>query len=395
MKKRSVFVLLAVSVMVLGLSFGAAAEEGVTDKEIHIGQWGPQTGPAAPWGAVARGTGVLFKMINDEGGIHGRKISYHMFDDGYNPAKTKAGVKQLQEEIGMFAWASGVGTATGLSVRDYLMERKIPWVGPAAGSLHWISPPQKYLFAVYPLYYNEARILTEYATGTLGKKRIAIAYQNDDYGKNGVSGVEKQLSQHGLKLVAKIPVELSDTDMKPHVMQLRKSKADAVLLWVSPVHAVRILGTGYAMKFRPQWMSTSTCSDYPLMYKISKGLWKGVITGNFGETPDSQLPLMLKYKKAFDRYAAKGERWGIFFYAGIGFVEPMVEGLRRAGRNLTRETFVNAMESIRDFKGVFGRISYSSYDPEDIYSRQGQKEVFLSQCMEGAKSKILSDWMEP
>ena len=203
------------------------------------------------------------------------------------------------------------------------------------------------------------------------------------------------MSKHGLKLVAKIPVELSDTDMKPHVMQLRKSKADAVLLWVSPVHAVRILGTGYAMKFRPQWISTSTCSDYPLMYKISKGLWKGVITGNFGETPDSRLPLMLKYKKAFDRYAAKGERWGIFFYAGIGFVEPMVEGLRKAGRNLTRETFVKAMEGIRDFKGVFGRIGYSSFDPEDIYSRQGQKEIFISQCMEGAKSKKLSDWMEP
>ncbi|MBW2208874.1 MAG: ABC transporter substrate-binding protein, partial [Deltaproteobacteria bacterium] len=82
--------------MVFGLTAGALAEQGVTDTEIHIGQWGPQTGPAAPWGAVARGTGVFFKMINDEGGIHGRKIVYHMFDDGYNPAKTKAGVKELQ-----------------------------------------------------------------------------------------------------------------------------------------------------------------------------------------------------------------------------------------------------------------------------------------------------------
>ncbi|MFH1487819.1 MAG: ABC transporter substrate-binding protein [Pseudomonadota bacterium] len=395
MKKRSFWVFWAVSLMVLGLCLGAAAEEGVTDTEIHIGQWGPQTGPAAPWGAVARGTGVLFKMINDEGGIHGRKIVYHMFDDGYNPAKTKAGVKQLQEETGMFAWASGVGTAPGLSVKDYLMDRKIPWVGPAAGSLHWISPPQKYLFAVYPLYYNEAMLLSKYAVQTLGKKRIAIAYQNDDYGKNGVSGAEKQLSQMGLELVAKIPVELSDTDMKPHVMQLRKANADAVLLWVGPVHAVRILGTGHAMKFTPQWMSTSTCSDYPLMYKISKGLWKGVITGNFAETPDSQAPIMLKYKKAFEKYAAKGERWGVFFYAGIGFVEPMVEGLQRAGRDLTRETFVKAMEGIRDFKGVFGRIRYSSFDPEDVYCRQGQQEIFLSECMEGAKSKRLSDWMEP
>ncbi len=394
MKKKTIFVFVSILALVLCLPFAAMAEEGVTDTEIHIGQWGPQTGPAAPWGAVARGTGVLFKMINDEGGIHGRKIVYHMFDDAYNPAKTKAGVKELQESVGIFAWAAGVGTACGLSVKDYLMERKIPWVGPSAGSLHWISPPQKYLFAVYPLYVIEAKALCRYAVKNLGLKRIAIAYQNDDYGKNGLKGAEKELAKYGMKLVAKVPVEKADTDMRPHVMKLRKSKADAVLLWVTPIHGVRILGTGHAMKFNPQWMSTSTCSDFPLMYKISKGLWKGVIVANFAELPDSKSPLMLKYKEAFKKYAAKGERWGVFFYAGIGFTEPLVEGLKRCGRNLTRERLVKEMEGIKNFKGIFGRISYKPFDPKDPSCRQGQNEVFLSQCLEGAKSKQLTDWME-
>ena len=163
MKRKNLGILLAVCFFIFGLPFAALAEEGVTDTTIRIGQWGPQTGPAAPWGAVARGTGVYFQMINDEGGIAGRKIEYSMFDDGYNPAKTKAGVKELQEGKGMFGWASGVGTSCGLAVKDYLMEKKIPWVGPAAGSLDWISPPQKYLFAVYPLYYTEAQLLVRYA----------------------------------------------------------------------------------------------------------------------------------------------------------------------------------------------------------------------------------------
>ena len=96
MKKRGFLVLLSVLFIVLGFGFSAIAEEGVTDTEIHIGQWGPQTGPVAAWGNVARGTDALFKMINAEGGIHGRKIIHHMFDDAYNPANTKAGVKQLQ-----------------------------------------------------------------------------------------------------------------------------------------------------------------------------------------------------------------------------------------------------------------------------------------------------------
>lgn len=381
--------------LVLVLGFSAAAEEGVTDTEIHIGQWGPQTGPAAPWGAVARGTGVLFDMINAEGGIHGRKIVYHMFDDGYNPAKTKAGVKELQESVGIFAWACGVGTACGLSVKDYLMERKIPWVGPAAGSLHWISPPEKELFAVYPLYYIEAKALCNYAVDILGKKRVAIAYQNDDYGKNGLEGARKELAKFGLDLVAAVPVEKADTDMKPHVMALKKADADMVLLWVTPVHAVKILGTGTAMQFKPQWMSTSTCSDFPLMYTISKGLWKDVIVANFAELPGSGDPLMLKYREAYSKFAAKDERWGVFFYAGIGFVEPMVEGIKRCGRELTRERFVKEMEGIQNFKGIFGQISYKPYDRNDPMSRQGQKEVFLSQCLENGESKQLTNWFAP
>jgi len=396
MKMKRILIVLAVVGMVFGLGFTAAAEQGVTDTEIHIGQWGPQTGPAAPWGSVARGAGDYFKMINAEGGIHGRKLVYHMFDDAYNPAKTKAGVKELQESIGMFAYTGGVGTACGLSVVDYLMDRKIPWVGPSAGSLHWIHPPHKYLFAVYPLYYMEAKALCRYAVKNLEKKRIAIAYQNDDYGKNGVKGAAEELSKLGMKLVAQIPVEKSDTDMKPHVMKLKQSKADAVLLWVTPIHAVRLVGTSRAMRFAPQWLSTSTCSDFPLMYKISKGLWGGVIAATFGELPDSKDPLLMKYKKdAFGKFAAKGERWGLFYYAGILFSEPLIEGIKRCGRNLTRERLVKEMEGIRNFKGAGGRISYAPFDPSKPYeSRQGMKEVVLVKGLKGGKYEKLTDWMQ-
>jgi len=393
MVKKGLGLFLVVATMLFGLAFGAMAEEGVTDTEIHLGSWGPQTGPAAPWGSVARGTGVYFDMINAEGGIHGRKIVYHMFDDAYNPAKTKAGVKELQEGTGMFGWASGVGTSPGLAVKDYFNERNIPWVGPASGSMHWTNPPQKHLFSVYPYYSIEAKALCRYAIDQLGKKRVAIAYQNDDYGKNGVEGAINELATRKMKLVATIPVELKDTDMRSHVMKLRQAKADMVLLWVGPVHAVRIVGTAAAMKFGPQWMSTSTCSDFPLMYKISKGLWKGVITAAFSEMPDSDLPLMKKYKKAFDEYAAKGERWGVFFYAGFAFVEPMVEGLKRCGRDLTRERFVKEMEGLKNFQGTSGKISYKPFDPNDPSCRQGQNQTFLVQCMEGAKVKKLTNWM--
>ncbi len=394
MKGKSFWLLLTIAVVGFGLVSGVSAEEGVTDTEIHIGQWGPQTGPAAPWGAVARGTDAYFKMINAEGGIHGRKLIHHMFDDAYNPAKTKAGVKELQEGIGMFAWVSGVGTAPGLAVKDYLMDRKIPWVGPSAGSLHWIEPPEKYLFAVYPLYYIEAKALCRYAVENLGLKRVAIAYQNDDYGRNGVKGAAYELKKQGLELVAEVPVEITDTDMKPHIMALKKADPDAVLLWVTPGHAVRLVGTGKAMQLNVQWLSTSTCSDFPLMMHISKGLWKDVIAATFGQLPDSDSALMKKYREeAYGKFAAKDERWGLFYYAGILFAEPLVEAIKRCGRDLTRERLVAQLEAMRGFQGISGEVNYKPLDPKDPYGcRQGVKETYLIQCLEGGESKKLTDW---
>lgn len=392
--KKSFLVFLTAAAMAFGFAFSAAAEEGVTDKEIHIGQWGPQTGPAAAWGSVARGTDAYFKMINADGGINGRQLIHHMFDDAYDPAKTVAGVKELQEGKGMFAWVSGVGTAPGLAVKDYLMNKKIPWVGPSAGSLHWITPPQKYLFAVYPLYEIEAKALVRYAVEKLGKKKIAIVYQNDDYGKNGVQGAAEELARLKMKLVAEVPVQLTDSDLKPHVMQLKTSEADAVLLWTSVKHAVMTIGTSAAMQFAPQFLSTSTCSDFPMMMSISKGLWKGVIAATFAELPDSKNPLMQKYKKdAFDKFAAKDERWGLFYYAGIVFSEPLVEGIKRCGKELTREKFVSEMETLKDFQGISGKISYKPFNPNDPFSRQGQNQTTLLKCLEGGAAERLTDWM--
>ncbi|MCK5348311.1 MAG: ABC transporter substrate-binding protein, partial [Desulfobacula sp.] len=292
-------------------------------------------------------------------------------------------------------WACGVGTSPGLAVRDYLAKKSIPWVGPAAGALHWVSPPQKNLFAVYPLYYGEAKALIKYAIETMGKKRIAIAYLNDEYGKNGLRGALEELKTHGMKAVAEVSMEAKDSDLKPHVMQLRKAKPDMVLMWTTVGHSARIIGISKAMKFAPQFMSTSTTSDFPLMMHITKGLWEGVITATLGELPESAHPLLNKYKKeVFDKYAAKEERWGVFYYAGILFTEPMIEAMRNCGKRLTRKRFIKEMEKLKNFKGIGPVVSYKKFDKNDMYSRQGTSQTFLVQCMAGGKAKQLTDWMD-
>lgn len=384
--------LMSVSIICLALLAGfftsvTAADKvrGVTDTEIIIGQWGPQTGPAALWGAVARGSGVYFDLINQEGGINGRKIKYVLRDDAYQPAKTKAIAKEFVEQIGIFAVASGVGTSPGMAVRDYLMENKVPWVGPATGSSHWTVPPQKYLFALYPRYTDEAYLLTQYAVEKLGKKKIGFFYQNDDYGKEGLDGAKKYLDKKGLKLAAEVPVEVTDTDLKSHALKMKEAGADAVIMWVLPKHGATILGQAKAVGFEPQWISSSTLSDAPLMHKITKGLWEGVIYANF---LDMDNPRVKKYIEAQKKFAPNEQNTGVFFMAGFMFVEPMVEGLRRAGKDLTPETYVKAMESIKHWNDWLGHDCTFSAD-----DHQGMKSIFLSKCGPEGKAEKISDWL--
>ena len=387
MKNRNLGLKIVFALLIL-ISFvpAAFAERGVTDTEILIGQWGPQTGPAALWGAVARGSGCYFDMINDEGGIHGRKIKYFLRDDGYMPPRTKAIVKELVEDKGVFAFGGGVGSACGMAVKKYLETNKVPWVGPSAGSTHWAYPPSRYLFGVYPLYCDEGDILVNYAVNKLGRKRIGVFYQEDDYGKLGLIGVEMSLAKHGLKVVAAVSHSPLDTDLSSHCNKLKAADADCVIMFPGPKQGAIMLMTAAKIGFKPQWMSTSTLADAPIMFMISKGLFKDTIFVTFGELIDSDAPLMKKYKKAQEKFAPK-ERWGTFFTAGITFVEPMIEGLKRAGRNLDSETFVKAMESIKDFQGTGPKITYSPN------IRQGARSMFLAQCLDKGQTKKLSDWL--
>ena len=390
-KNLALIVLLTATVFFIAAPAPAQKVRGVTDTEVLIGQWGPQTGPAAPWGAVARGTDLLVKIINEEGGIHGRKFKYFLRDDSYQPAKTKAIAKEFVEQIGVFAVVGGVGVAPGMTARDYFMENKVPWAGPVTGVYNWITPIQKYLFAIYPLYDDEAFNLTGYLHEKLGFKKIAMFYQNDDYGKQGVMGVERYFLKKKISLVAKVSAEVTDRDLSTHALKLKNSGAEAVIMWTMPTHGALILAETAKIGFKPQWATSNTLSDSALMMQITKGLWVGMINSFFGELPDSNHPLMVKYREAHKKFAPQ-ERWGVFYYAGIIFGEPFFEGVRRAGKNLTPETWISAMETLKNWQGIGPPISYSK--PNHPMDRQGGKHVFYGKVKPDGNIQRLTDWIQ-
>ncbi len=388
-RRMSIFALLLVIILT---PMALAAEEGVTDTEIHIGSFGPLSGPAKLWADPVYGAELVFKMVNQAGGIHGRKIVYHPIDDSYNPAKTKAGVKNLQETVKMFAWVGGAGTANGMAIKDYLVGRNVPWVGPVSGSEVWVTPPAKTIFALYPHYSLILKALCRYAVKELGKKKIAMVYLNNPFGLDGLDGAKKALKENGIELVAALPVDVNETNLSPACLELRNAAPDTVILWMDPFKCLRLLTLAKQMELTPQWMAPSLFGDFQQWHKLSKGLIEGMITDNLLNFSDKAL--IEKYKKAFDELGNKDATWCLGLMAGIGFAEVMVEGLKRTGPELTREKFINAMESIKNFKNLASDTTFKPFDAGDPSCRYGNKKIYLQQCMPGGETKILTDWIE-
>jgi len=386
MKKRTLWVVLFVIVMSFFVfSTPVFAVPGFDDKEIRIAAWGPQTGPAAAWGSVARGPSVLASLINDEGGIHGRKLKHFVRDDMYNPAQTKVVVKELVEKEGIFAFVCGTGSAGGLAVKDYLAEHKVIWVGPATSIKEYVFPVQPYLFSIYPLYEDESSILTKYVVEKMKIKEIGVIYQNDPYGKNGLDGVRQRLSKLNMKPVAEIPVESTEKDLSSHILKLKNAGAKAVVMWVNPTTGVILVKTAATVGYKPQWISSNTLSDFALMNKISGGLWEGVITGAFMLPPDSNDPRIVRYRNAMKKYTPE-ERPGLFYFAGILFTEPLIDALKRVGKNLSTEAALKALNSTKNFQGIGPKVNWTAHQ------HQGTDSIQIWQCGPGGSTIVLQDW---
>jgi ABC-type branched-subunit amino acid transport system substrate-binding protein len=216
-------------------------------------------------------------------------------------------------------------------------------------------------------------------------KKIGFLYQNDSYGKSGLAGCQQRLDTYKMKLTELIPVEPTDKDLASQMLKFKSSGVEAIIMWVSPTLGAIAMKTSANVGLKAQWVSCDGLSDYPLMYKITGGLWEGVITGAFTPTPDSNEPLVVKYREAAKRLAPQ-ERWGVFYMAGIQFAESLVEALKLAGPNLSTEAVIAKLNTFKDWKGIGGKITWNKN------RHQGTDSVQIQQCGPGGKAILLQDW---
>jgi ABC-type branched-subunit amino acid transport system substrate-binding protein len=365
---------------------GFAAKPGFDDHEIRIAQFSPQTGSAAAWGAVARGGKFLFDLVNEEGGIHGRKINYFLRDAQYNPSQAMAAVRELVDRQGVFAFTGGVSGAGCIAVKDYLDSNKVLWVVPGSAALNPVKyPPSRYRFHAYPLFQDEASIVTKYAVEKLGYKKIGFLYQDDVFGKSGLSGCKQRLATYGMDLVAELPAEPTSLDVTSQMLRFQQAGAEAVLMWVNPSIAVATLKTCANIGYKPQWIAFDGLSDYPLMHHITDGLFEGVITTAFIPPPDSDDPLVVKYREAAKRLAPQ-ERWSYLFMGGIWFAEALVEALKRVGRDLSTEAVISELNKFENWKALGPPITWNES------RRQGTDAVQIARCGPGGSHELLQDW---
>lgn len=374
--------------LLLALPLATAAQErGVTAEEVLIGTSMPLSGPAAYWGAVGRGMEAYARYLNDQGGIHGRRLRVVVRDDSYLPPRAAANVRELVERVGVFAIVGLIGTANAFAVRDYIVRNEVVWISPTADATMWYGfRDKKYLFVTYPSYVEEAKILVDYAAKQLGVKSVAVFYQNDLYGQKGLLGAKQGAVRSRVRIAAQVPYEVTQTDVSSEAVKLRESRADAVLLYATPRHGALIVREMAKIGYAPKLLSSFTLGD-PIMFALAGEAWNGVISTGFFPLPgtgDSRVDEALAILTRVDP-ALRTNPFNAL--AGWAFMEPFVEGLRRAGRDLTKERFVTAMESIRNWDGQV--IRGVTFGPD---RRQGTNRLFLTRA-EGGRYTRLTDWI--
>src|SRR5262249_23793387 len=229
--RKSVFALFAIVAAAAALPEAAwSADPGVTKDKVTLGSFLPlQSGLAAGATQMKEGCDAYFKYVNDSGGVNGRKIEWIVENDSYNPQQAVAVSKKLVDRDGVFAIVSTLGTVTNLATLPFLVERNVPLINPAAGHLLLNKPKDKNVFAILPLASEIGENMENYAVKNLGAKRVAIFYQNDQFGKDQRDGAAEYLKKIGTPAVAEASYVPSDVEVSAQVVSLMQSNADTVI----------------------------------------------------------------------------------------------------------------------------------------------------------------------
>jgi len=351
--------------VLLGLAVGAtpaAAQKkydpGASDTEIKVGNIMPYSGPLSAYAQIGRTEAAFFRMINEQGGINGRKINFISYDDAFSPPKTVEQARKLVESDEVLLIFQSLGTPTNNAIQKYMDQKKVPQLFVATGATKFGDPKNfPWTMGWQPTYQTEGRIYAKYILQNFPNGKIGILYQNDDSGRDYLKGLKDGLGPEATKrmIVAELPYDPSDPTVDSQVVALKTIGADIFFDEASPKFAAQAIRKAAEIGWKPTLFLASISNSVGSVLKPA-GLEnsKGILSSNYIKDPTDPTwkddPAIKQWSEFMDKYFPEGDKSSTFTVYGYTLSQTLVQVLKQCGDELTRENVMKQATNLKDFE---------------------------------------------
>ena len=340
-------------------SGGALAQKkydtGATDTEIKIGNIMPYSGPASAYGVIGKTEAAYFKMINAEGGINGRKINFISYDDGYSPPKAVEQARKLVESDEVLLVFNPLGTPSNTAIQKYLNAKKVPQLFVATGATKWNDPKNfPWTMGWQPSYQSEARIYAKYLMKEKPDAKIAILFQNDDFGKDYLKGLKDGLGAKASMIVAEESYETTEPTIDSHIVKLKSTGADTFISITTPKFAAQAIKKLAEIEWKPLHIVSNVSASVggvmkPAGFENAQGILSAAYAKDGADPQWDNDPGMKKFFAFLDKYYPDGDKRDGSLVFGYGVAQTLAKVIEMCGDNLTRENVMKQAASLKDF----------------------------------------------
>jgi ABC-type branched-subunit amino acid transport system substrate-binding protein len=332
-------------------------DTGATDTEIKIGNIMPYSGPASAYGVIGKTEAAYFKKINDAGGINGRKINFISYDDGYSPPKTVEQARKLVESDEVLFIFNSLGTPPNSAIHKYMNSKKVPQLFVATGATKWNDPKNfPWTMGWQPNYQSETQIYAKYLLKNKPDAKIAVLYQNDDYGKDYLKGLEDGLGAKAASMiVAKDSFETTEPTIDSHIVKLKSSGADVFVDIATPKFAAQAIKKIAEIEWKPLHFLNNVSASVssvlkPAGFENAQNIISAAYLKDAGDPQWNNDPGMKEFLTFMTKDFPEGDKLDQSTPVGYGVAQTLVQVLKQCGDNLTRENIMKQAASLKDFR---------------------------------------------
>jgi ABC-type branched-subunit amino acid transport system substrate-binding protein len=351
----------AALMMLAASSSGALAQKkydtGATDTEIKIGNIMPYSGPASAYGVIGKTEAAYFKKINDAGGINGRKINFISYDDAYSPPKAVEQARKLVESDEVLLVFNSLGTPSNSAIQKYMNSKKVPQLFVATGATKWNDPKDfPWTMGWQPNYQSETQIYAKYILKNKPDAKIAVLYQNDDYGKDYLKGLKDGLGAKAASMIViEESFETSEPSIDSHIVKLKSTNADVFIDIATPKFAAQAIKKIAEVGWKPQHFLNNVSASVgsvikPAGYENSQDIISAAYLKDASDKQWDNDPGMKEFYAFMSKDFPEGDKLDGGTVVGFGVAQTLVQVLKQCGDNLTRENVMKQAASLKDFR---------------------------------------------